>query len=731
VLPVALRGQAGSIRGVDMTARVSGAIVAYRPDRLGGRINALVNAMRLSSLTGAPLEVVWHQDSGIGRPINDPREMFAPGFVAEHFRLQEGLPRKDRRGARFLQGGLQGLSALCQHLEEGNRVLVDNPFELVLLAGEDPKEVRRQVATIWRDMPFSDTVRDAADQLRPKLGEGAVCYHIRRGDIVQEPSIYNRPWPGKYVVDEFYATHLERVTAEGLRPILLSDDPETILRFRNRFPGVVAFEDLLADLPPLTEGQRDLTELIAISHCASVIAPAASALSYVGARLGDARRVNVELDLRPEEEQAVRTSLMKRLSTPSENLSRPGVAGDAGQALWHLERVMRAVGQADAALPAITAQVEAGLDVSFLYPMLMRLQLEGRDPDAALQTRALARQRVPFQPEDIAQCDTLAAVAHALRGEGGKAASMALRAFWHHCNASPNPREPEAMLAPEVIGLMIDQGMLDPADFLPLSPVAVQLARVPSVALGMPGYGFLRNLWPPAPVGPMTLPDLTAIGWDWHLFMGGVAGPRFAGNRSRSDAYGFLLAEVQLEPSPDALSLLALHDALAGDAAAALGRIGALASDCAGDAIVLHRLSVCALLAKEPARARLAAGAACEAAPDVPALRAWRGQLSLRAGAVPEALADLEAVATQGWSIPPLHLLIAEAAAGLGRTDRQREALEAALTLSPHWAPALMARAAFHAAQGDRPSALADLDRIEARTPGHRMAAELRGRLIG
>ncbi len=685
--------------------------------------------MRLSEMTGAPLEVIWHQDSGIGRTINDPLELFSEAFVRDHVRLQDGIPRKQRNDARFLRTGPPGLSALRQHLAQGNRVLVDNPVAVTQLADEDREAVLGQLAALWRCFPFSEVVRKAVDLLRPKLGAGTVCHHLRRGDLVHDQSTFNRPWPGKFVPDEAYHAHLDRKLREGRRAILFSDDPATIRRLRSRHPGIIAFDDLLAELPPITEGQRDLIELVAISLCAEVFAPQASAFSLVAARLGGTNRVVVDRDLTPEERDLVRADLLKRLSTPSDDLKGPGVAGDAGQSLLYLEQTMREAGRSAEALPAIRAHVDAGLDISFVYPLLMRLQLEAGDPQAALETHALALRRGPYQPEDQGRCDVLGAVAHALTGDDGTAATLALRAFWHHLTTQPDPRDPDATLIPEVIGLMIERGWLDNAGFLPLGPVARRLARVPAVALEKGRYGFLKELLRAPPDAPMTLPDPSALAWDWHLFMGGVAGPKFARNRARSDAYGFLIAEAQLDPSPDALSLLAVHDALTGDAPAAFARIEAIAADRGGEAILQYRLSVCALLANKPEQARRAALAACTAAPDVAGFRAWRGRLGLRSGAVAEGLADLEQAVSQGWSIPPVHLLIAEAAAELGRPERQRSALEAALAQAPHFIPALLARAALHAAAGEVTSALADLDRIEARSPGHKRAAELRDQL--
>ncbi|MCC5975107.1 MAG: hypothetical protein JJT81_13785 [Rubellimicrobium sp.] len=708
----------------------AGTLYCYRPDRLGGRLNALVNALRLAALTGAALKVHWYQDPGIGRAINDPSELFAAGFIERYFIEDDSWRVAEKRSAWLIYFGTVTAAALKQHLWQGRDLLVNHAVGATVLAGEKGAAVRRELARIWQDLPLSPAVAACADALRAQIGEGTVCYHIRRGDILTVPQEINRPWPAKFTVDEVFETHLAREIDRGLRPILFSDDPATLDRFASRFPGVVAAPQIIGALGPLTPGQQDMVELIAMSLCARIIAPQSSAFSSVAAMLGGRKRVDVTADLTEEERALAQSRLCTRL-TAAEPARARAMPGDIGQSLWHLDGMLRRTGEVPALRQAVEAQVAAGLDVSFVYPMLMGLQLETGDPAAAIATRDRAVRNIPHYAVDLARCDALGAVAHALRNQADRAASLALRAHWHDAVTDPKPLDPGTPEIAEISALLLEGGVLGAHNFLPASPVAERLARVPLTALQAPAYGPLRARFLAQHQPPMTLRALAPMDWDWRVMMRGNSAQRFATDAARAAAYGFLITEVQFDPSPDALSLLALHDALMGDAAPALDRIAALAERSPRDATLQHRLSVVALLARKPSAARAAAQTALAAAGPIPAHRAWAGRLEVRNGDAAAGHRMLQEVVAEGWDIPPLRLVMAEAAAKLDRPDQQIAAIEAALAIAPHFPDALLYRARFRAACGDVAAARADLDRIKAQVPDHRKAAELRAQLDG
>lgn len=711
-------------------AQPAGTLYCYRPDRLGGRLNALVNALRLARVTGAPLKVHWHQDPGIGRTINDPSELFAADFIDRYFVEDDSWRVAEKRSAWLIYLGSVSAAALKRHLGQGRDLLVNHAVGATVLTGEKGAVVRRELARIWQDLPLSPTVTACAQAMRAQIGEGTVCYHIRRGDILTVPKEINRPWPAKFTVDEVFETHLAREMDRGLRPILFSDDPGTLDRYESRFPGVVPAPRIIGALGALTPGQQDMVELIAMSLCTRIMAPQSSAFSSVAAMLGGRKRVEVFADLTDDERAVARTLLCTRLSA-----ARPATAqampGDIGQSLWHLQAMLRKTGEVTALRHAVEAQVGAGLDVSFVYPMLMGLQLEAGDPAAAIATREVAVRNVPHYAADLARCDALGAAAHALRDEADRAASLALRAHWYGMATDPRPLDPGTPEIAEIAALLLEGGVLDARNFLPASPVAERLARVPLTALADPVYGPLRARFLGHQRPPLTLRALAPMDWDWRVMMRGNSAQRFATDAARAAAYGFLITEVQFNPSPDALSLLSLHDALMGDVDPALDRIATLAERHPRDVTVLHRLSVVALLARKPSQARAVALAALAAAGPIPAHRAWAGRLEVRNGDAATGYRLLQEVVAQGWDIPPLRLVMAEAAASLGRPDQQIAAIEAALAIAPHFVDALLYRARFHAAQGDASAARADLDRIQAQVPDHRKATELRAQLDG
>lgn len=714
-----------------MTTPPSGTIYSFRSDRLGGRLNALINSMRLAQVTGAPMRIHWHQDPDVGAPINDPTELFEDTFVARHF-IDAATWESVRRGANWLLYlGPVDTEAVSKYLAQGRDLLVNTVIGPLVLADEDEALVRRDIGALWRGFPLARRISECLPLLRDRLGPDAAAYHIRRGDIVTHPREINRPWPDKFIVDEMFRVHIERMIAKGARPILFSDDPSTIERFRAWYPALVPSARLFDGLGPLTQGQIDFLEMIVMALCRSIIAPKASAYSRMAALLDGREATDVTQNLTPAEFTRAKDSLLARLSQP-DPATIHARRGEIGQSLWHLDALMRADGKAPDSTRIIAAQVDAGLDVSFVYPLLMRGQLEAGDPAGVLETAANIAGRVPYYGADTARCHSLRAIAYVLLGDTARAASLANLAYWYHVASDPKLVDPGTPEIEEIVALLLESGDLDASNFLPVSPVAARLCRKPATALlRCPAFaGFLARHAPRHGNAPMTVRMLAPMEWDWRMLMRGPITPRFATDPNRQACHEMLLVEAQENPSSDASSLIALHDALMGEHDSAIDRMRALAKGQDNDAIVQHRLSVTAVLAGKHHVARHAADAAVSAALGIAAHLAWRGRL-LRNSAPLDALSDLEAALSMGLAIPTIHMFIAEAAGKLGQSTRQEAAIDKALLLAPQWIEALIARARFQVETGQTDAAPETLDRIDGLAPGLTRVKALRTLLSG
>ncbi len=158
-----------------------GTILADRTDRLGGRMIAIANAMRLARLFDRPLRIHWPAVDDIGADLNDPLQLFDAAFAARH--LTPALPPDltvTRTG--WLAG--QPKSTARALLDTGAIIATDMGFDLFAFADEDPADVAAQIHTLWTDFPLAPPLRALRDHLRATLGPDTVAYHLRRGDIL-------------------------------------------------------------------------------------------------------------------------------------------------------------------------------------------------------------------------------------------------------------------------------------------------------------------------------------------------------------------------------------------------------------------------------------------------------------------------------------------------------------------------------------------------------------------
>lgn len=644
-----------------------GRLIAFRADRLGARLIALVNAMRLAERLDVRFVMYWPESADIGQVFNDPTVLFDAEFVGRHFIAPSEWKLARGKARRWLDLAREGEDAIAAHLADGGDVLIDQAFDVQSLPGETPQAARAGFVKAAETLPFAPDLTPRLRMVEHRL-KGATAYHIRRGDITTALKARNKAWPAKLIPDEIYMAHMEREAERASSVILFSDSPALLERFRARFPAFRTIADVVST-DMLEPGARDLFELYAMSRCARIIAPEHSAFSSTAADLGGAEKIDVTGDLPPEAREAALTALVERLETRPESFENEG---EIGQCLVHAEAFLDERGERARWRALLLAYDRREIGLSYLYPRLQGLLAETVDLAASEESRARMMGGGLVFPKDFAEAEALCGVIHYLAGDAATGRTRIVNAAVHH---------PRARALERALGILVEAGELDEENFLPLCPVALTDRRQPASRGAMKG-------WPAALAetvglevgGPEhTLPSLHALLWDWLVLLRGandsaLPPERFA--RALANRIG------RAGPSPEGESLVALFDVLYGDAAAGRDALAALAVRHFDNATVQHRLALAQ-------RATGAREAALEAARTAHRLEPLPGRAAL-AGLMAHELRQMDVAAPYleeadaALPIATLPALLADIARRRGDPETALALANRAVALAPH-----------------------------------------------
>lgn len=460
-------------------SRFAGSIIAHRNDRMGGRIVALLNAMRLSQDLGLPFWVFWPTEGLTSPEMKVPGDIFHAEFMAAHFAPNDEMRR--------LYNALIGLGtvdpamtrdAFLAEAARGRSFLSDRAMEPEVLPWEDEARVRARLPAVLRSIAFNPTVAATMERIDGLLaGTRPAAYHIRRGDIIRSPKVTNRLWPTKYVPRIFYEVHLEGALAAGdARIVIFSDEPREVASFTAMDPAVLSFDDLLGPTT-LSVAQRDFLELYAMSRCGDIFGPAGSAFSSSAALIGNGTVTPVEHAIGAEGRDRALARLSDRVEYEPQLFHGHG---DLGQNLpfildWHREKGTEPVAR------GIMAKVlERGFDLAYIYPLLARSMFEAGDVDGCLRVRELAAQRPVYLEDVYAEVNCLAALSSLIRGDTRGAVRLLHAAQWFG---------PLDGMGQRASHLMYSMKLLDERTYFPFDPA---LMRNRTEAFGEAGAGFKR-----------------------------------------------------------------------------------------------------------------------------------------------------------------------------------------------------------------------------------------------
>lgn len=648
-----------------------GKLIAFRADRMGGRLIALLNTMRFARSFDLPFVVHWRDSDGLG----DGTELFDADFVARHF-IDKKTYQAMKSDATAIGTVLHSTSVeqFLDHLQGGMHVLLDPPFDVLRLPFEDEAEVSRTFRQVVEDVPLNPVLAQHLDLLRRQLRDGrrTVAYHIRRGDLTSDMRAMNRAWRNKFVPDEFFEAHMRaNMEGDGARTILFSDNASVLDRYTRMFPDLLTFARV-ADSSALTEVQRDALELFAMSMADLIVAPPSSAFSSTARTIGGNEFRDVESQLTPEVRHQALDVLAARLRDEPQLFANKG---EIGQYLVYACEHLVKTGRRSDFVGIARSHIEDGLNIAFVHALTVREMFFDGQYQAICDLRpTIDRGFVAFQ-RSFAQVALYHGMALLMLGRREEAHEQIIAAFWH---------EPVEGEINALAGLLRAQGDFHDGNFWVTDPLVERLFPNRFV------FDHVRDFYTaPVEAGVLKIPPMVPTNrvmvWEWPDF---TRSDLRAHYRFRGHFRSILkiLERRSWTGDPKAhfdsfTGMIALRE---GDLAKADAMLTDAVAAKPGVAIFHKRL---AELRQEQGRHTDALAAIDEAirlAPDVSIYRAMRGGLLLSAGdaaAAADGLLDLLAEAQ--LKFPSIFFLAADAARAADRLPEAEAMLRKGLSLAP------------------------------------------------
>lgn len=690
----------------DLDAAAKGVFIAFRSDRLGARLVSLMNAMRLAEDLRCDFRCAWNESLGVGQTFNDPTELFDDDFVARHF-LPADIWTDTRNAAETLTGHLQqDPTRLHAVLDAGQNVIVGNAFGVITLRGEDKVAVTRRFREQFARIPFSPPVAAAMARVSETL-TGHTAYHIRRGDLTDDPKAKHRSWPHKVVPNEFYESHIEGAltNSKDAGAILFSDDQISIDHYKALFPQLKTLPEIV-DVSTLTEAQNDLLELFAMSRCPTIIAPERSAFSSTAADLTGAEKRAIVDAMDEKQRRKAHDDLLANLQDRPESYPSNG---RMAQALAHIGAWLEGEGRLPEAADLFAARIRDGLGISFVYPAAMRYMHLIDAPHGVIEIARHMVKDPAIYVKDQATAEVLHGYAHLRNGDPARGYRHIINGFWHSSGVAS---------ARLVVPLMAESGLLGAHNFLPIHPIhlAMQRRRGP-LRLLFEEFGALAGMdGIKIPIGIGSL-DLAV--WDFAPLMRSISFQALRRQGAIAKAAETLATLDQARADPaEADSLAGLFQGFDGDPDTATETLRRLTNRDDATAMTWHRLSHAQWLARRFRKAALAADKARELAPDWPILRLWGAMIALRLRKPEDALDLLANVHLPG--LPSLPYMRAQALAKVGKLPEAIAAIEEAAKLAPLEVEYAMLAAKIYTEAGDLDCGIGHLLRIVdmQRAPG-------------
>jgi hypothetical protein len=171
---------------------------------MGGRINAMQNAMRIAHDYELPFFVGWTTGGRTSEEDRDPSMIVDADWVDAHFFDSDilGGIYSDLIDLSMLVGDERWtLAKFLETLASGERFLSGAAMGVTVLPWED---VAARLPDALDHFKFSASVQDMIARIDSVFASTRLtAYHIWRGDIIYHPIRSNKLWSNKYIPREF------------------------------------------------------------------------------------------------------------------------------------------------------------------------------------------------------------------------------------------------------------------------------------------------------------------------------------------------------------------------------------------------------------------------------------------------------------------------------------------------------------------------------------------------
>lgn len=308
------------------------AVVARRWDGLGGRLNAIINAMALASALDAEFRFAW--PGGPSSP-GAAEELFSSDFLAVHAIAIDELDSREV----LPDPTEQSLAEARRHLSRASRNTMIDVVEYASTLGfrdESHLTTGRRFRAASERIGWSPDVARVIAMINAGFSIGPyAAIHVRAGDIVEGDWRQFLPVE-KYTPRAFVEFAIQRLLAEGAGHVLILSDNEDYAReLRQRFDRVRRPQELLPNYVELTTAQRALADIWLLARATRILGPTTSAFSRLAGNLSGVVMRGTHETLSSEEarvtlSRAIESGIAER---PSERHRRALLARDIA---WYI-----------------------------------------------------------------------------------------------------------------------------------------------------------------------------------------------------------------------------------------------------------------------------------------------------------------------------------------------------------------------------------------------------------
>lgn len=349
------------------TKKGQGHLVAFRADRLGGRLISLLNTFRLAQSQNLPCLVHWRDADN----LDDPCDIFAQDFVDQYF-VDKPKFTKLREAAAPIASVISSPTPeiFAKNLQNNRNIIVDPAFDVLTLLFENADEAQAHFVKIAQALPLNPLLAERLAQAKQLFTSDirTTAYHIRRGDLTADRRAMNKAWPNKFVPDEFFEAHMRANIGSTSRVILYSDNQEVLTRYKSMFPDLLTFNDI-ADSSGLNAPQGDALELLTMAMADQLIAPPSSAFSSTAKTIGGAAFHDVESQLDPQVRSDALDLLTHRLRDEPELFANEG---EIGQYLVYAHTHLVAQDRRGEFAAIASDHIKGGLNIAFIHSLAAR-----------------------------------------------------------------------------------------------------------------------------------------------------------------------------------------------------------------------------------------------------------------------------------------------------------------------------------------------------------------------